>query len=107
MEMNKMKMFLIDTTRNSALIHRMDVTEGKYECPLRLDFDSITNFVTDLMKIMLIDRPEKVIVDTYGTGIAVLDTLKQRIGMFEFIQMDDKGNMKYYTYEELVEKQNG
>lgn len=106
--MSKVKMFLIDATRNGGLlIHRMDVTEGKYYCPLRVDCESIADSFTDLMKIMLVDKPDKVIVDEHGIGITIKDTLIQRMSMFEFIAMDDKGNMKYYTYEELVDKQNG
>lgn len=89
-----MRMILVDVCREHTLVHRMNVTEGIYERPFYIR-ETMDNSVTDLLKFMWKDRPNKIVIDDLHIGRMFTHLLHYRLEDNLYMHIDEKGNITY------------
>jgi hypothetical protein len=90
--------YIIDTDRESTLIHRIDLEKGKYLMPKRVK-GTLQEQTQQIVNLVEKEEPIQIIFDKGGFGIAVADMFpREMYHMRAYFTVDEAGNITHNKY---------
>lgn len=99
-------LLLVDVGREFTLLHRMDVINGDYLNPARLNTMAMgySRTAIEIMKVIIRDRPTKIIFDKNGVGLGLYETFSLMKDQYKnIVEIDAFGTIYHKSSEEQDE----
>lgn len=97
-------LLLVDAGREYTLLHRMDVIHGDYLNPARLNTVGYSRTAMEIMKVIIRDRPTKIIFDKNGVGLGLYETFSLMKDHYKnLVEIDAFGTIYHKSSEEQDE----
>lgn len=88
-------LYIVDTERESSLIHRVDVENGIYLMPRRVH-GTFQDQARAIVQLIEKEEPSQIVFDRSGYGIGVADIFPMEMyNMRAYFEVDIKGNITH------------
>lgn len=81
----------LDKYPDQCVVHRLDLTNGKYLMPKYFKEPNFSRWVESVSSLINIERPYQIVVDEYGEGRIFKERLKERLLSHFKIEIEDNG----------------